>query len=59
MARLDVLLARNLRWSRAAARAAIDDGAVSIAGAPALVTTAFGRPPRANRGTERSATDSA
>ncbi|HXU05675.1 MAG TPA: pseudouridine synthase [Polyangia bacterium] len=34
MARLDVLLARNLRWSRAAARAAIDDGAVSIAGAP-------------------------
>jgi 16S rRNA pseudouridine516 synthase len=31
--RLDVLLARNLGWSRAAARAAIDDGVVSIDGA--------------------------
>jgi 16S rRNA pseudouridine516 synthase len=33
--RLDVLIARNLGWSRAAARAAIDDGVVSIDGAPA------------------------
>lgn len=35
MARLDVLLARNLGWSRATARAAIDDGVVSIGGAAA------------------------
>lgn len=35
MSRLDVLLARNLGWSRAAARAAVADGRVSIAGAPA------------------------
>jgi 16S rRNA pseudouridine516 synthase len=33
--RLDVLLARNLGWSRAAARDAIADGVVAIAGAPA------------------------
>jgi len=33
--RLDVLLARNLGWSRTAARAAIADGRVAIAGAPA------------------------
>jgi len=33
--RLDVLLARNLGWSRTAARAAIADGRVSIAGGPA------------------------
>ena len=35
MSRLDVLLARNRGWSRTAARAAIADGRVSIAGAPA------------------------
>jgi len=35
VARLDVLLARNLGWSRTAARAAIADGRVSIAGGPA------------------------
>ena len=35
MARLDVLLARNLGWSRTAARAAIADARVSVAGAPA------------------------
>ncbi|HEY7374232.1 MAG TPA: pseudouridine synthase [Polyangia bacterium] len=35
MARLDVLLARNLGWSRTAVRAAIAGGRVSIAGAPA------------------------
>ena len=35
MPRLDVLLARNLGWSRSAARAAIDDGVVSIGGVPA------------------------
>jgi 16S rRNA pseudouridine516 synthase len=35
VARLDVLLARNLGWSRTAARAAIADGRVSIGGAPA------------------------
>jgi 16S rRNA pseudouridine516 synthase len=35
LARLDVLLARNLGWSRANARAAIDDGRISIAGVPA------------------------
>jgi len=34
VARLDVLLARNLGWSRAAARAAIEEGRVSLAGAP-------------------------
>jgi len=34
VARLDILLARNLGWSRAAARAAIADGRVSVAGAP-------------------------
>jgi len=33
--RLDALLARNLGWSRAAAREAIEDGRVTIAGAPA------------------------
>jgi 16S rRNA pseudouridine516 synthase len=33
--RLDALLARNLGWSRTAVRAAIADGRVSIAGAPA------------------------
>jgi 16S rRNA pseudouridine516 synthase len=33
--RLDVLLARNLGWSRAAARDAIADGVVAIGGAPA------------------------
>ena len=38
MARLDVLLARNLGWSRAAARAAIDDGVISIDGAPVTET---------------------
>jgi 16S rRNA pseudouridine516 synthase len=35
VARLDVLLARNLGWSRTAARAAIADARVSVAGAPA------------------------
>ena len=35
MPRLDALLARNLGWSRAAAREAIEDGRVTIAGAPA------------------------
>ena len=35
MARLDVLLARNLGWSRASAREAIADGRISVAGAPA------------------------
>jgi len=35
VARLDVLLARNLGWSRANARAAIDEGVVLIGGAPA------------------------
>lgn len=35
MIRLDVLLARNLGWSRTAVRAAIADGRVSIAGEPA------------------------
>ena len=35
MARLDVLLARNLGWSRTAAREAIADGRVSIGGSPA------------------------
>jgi 16S rRNA pseudouridine516 synthase len=35
LARLDILLARNLGWSRADARAAITDGRVAIAGAPA------------------------
>ena len=35
MPRLDALLARNLGWSRAAAREAIEDGRVAIAGAPA------------------------
>ena len=35
MARLDILLARNLGWSRAVARAAVDDGQVKTAeGAP-------------------------
>jgi 16S rRNA pseudouridine516 synthase len=34
MARIDVLLARNLGWSRAAAREAIADGRVSAGGAP-------------------------
>jgi 16S rRNA pseudouridine516 synthase len=33
--RLDALLARNLGWSRAAARAAVEDGRVSLAGARA------------------------
>lgn len=36
MPRLDALLARNLGWSRAAARAAIEDGRLSIAGAPTV-----------------------
>ena len=40
MARLDVLLARNLGWSRATARAAIDDGVVSIGGAPVTAARA-------------------
>ncbi len=35
MARLDILIARNLGWSRAAAREAIADGVVLIDGAPA------------------------
>ena len=35
MPRLDALLARNLGWSRAAVREAIEDGRVAIAGAPA------------------------
>lgn len=35
MARLDILLARNLGWSRAAARDAIANGRISVAGAPA------------------------
>jgi len=35
LARLDVLLARNLGWSRASAREAIADGRISVAGAPA------------------------
>lgn len=35
MPRLDALLARNLGWSRAAAREAIEDGRVTIAGASA------------------------
>ena len=35
MARLDILLARNLGWSRADARAAISDGRVAIGGAQA------------------------
>jgi len=35
LARLDVLLARNLGWSRATARAAIDAGQIAIAGVPA------------------------
>ena len=35
MPRLDALLARNLGWPRAAAREAIEDGRVTIAGAPA------------------------
>ena len=35
MARLDILIARNLGWSRAAAREAIADGVVLIEGAPA------------------------
>jgi 16S rRNA pseudouridine516 synthase len=35
LSRIDVLLARNLGWSRKAARAAIAGGRVSIAGAPA------------------------
>ena len=34
MARLDILLSRNLGWSRASAREAIADGRVAIAGAP-------------------------
>jgi 16S rRNA pseudouridine516 synthase len=37
MARLDALLARNLGWSRARARAAITDGLVRSADGPALV----------------------
>jgi len=35
LARLDVLLARNLGWSRASAREAIADGRISVGGAPA------------------------
>jgi len=35
LARLDILIARNLGWSRAAAREAIADGVVLIDGAPA------------------------
>ena len=34
MARLDILLARNLGWSRAAARDAIADGRIAVAGTP-------------------------
>ena len=32
MPRLDILLARNLGWSRAAARAAVDEGRVAVRG---------------------------
>jgi 16S rRNA pseudouridine516 synthase len=38
--RLDVLVARNLGWSRAAARDAIADGVVAIGGAPATAARA-------------------
>jgi 16S rRNA pseudouridine516 synthase len=34
LARLDILLARNLGWSRAAARDAIADGRIAVAGTP-------------------------
>jgi 16S rRNA pseudouridine516 synthase len=34
LARLDILLARNLGWSRAAAREAIEDGRIAVGGTP-------------------------